>query len=162
MSRRTWLAMRCKPSPRPTPVKSGYKSKPLPRKGGKGKPGKPKWSGTEDDDAEEPKPAGSKTPLIVVGAVALVALIAAGVYFLRGKSGDEPSAKEPAKAEPAPAQPETPQTTEPRDQAPPGTGLPKAPAPARTQRPPAVRPAGFPRLPKRSDSRPRRSAPTAR
>ena len=93
------------PSPRPTPSKSRFKSKPLPKKG-KAKTGKPaRWSGTEDD-AEEPKPASSKTPIIVVAAVALIALIGAGVYFLRGKGASEPAAKEPAKAaEPAPAEP---------------------------------------------------------
>jgi hypothetical protein len=91
------------PSPRPTPSKSRFKSKPLPKKG-KAKTGKPaRWSGTEEG-ADEPKPSSSKTPVIIVGAVALVALIGAGVYFLRGKSGTEPTVKEPTNAEPAPAQ----------------------------------------------------------
>ena len=96
------------PSPRPTPTKSRFKSKPAPKKGYKGKSDKPaKWSTSEEEDAEEPLASSSKTPIIVVGAVALVALIGAGVYFLRGKSSNEgePAAKEQVKAaEPTPAQ----------------------------------------------------------
>jgi hypothetical protein len=121
------------PSPRPTPSKSRFKSKPLPKKG-KAKTGKPaRWSGTEDD-AEEPKPASSKTPIIVVAAVALIALIGAGVYFLRGKGASEPAAKEPAKAaEPAPAEPAP--SEEP-------AALAAKPAPAEAAKPePKVKPA---------------------
>jgi hypothetical protein len=133
---------------RPTPTKSKFKSKPLPKKGYKAKSGKPaKWSTAEEDDADEPKPASSKTPILVVGAVALIALIGAGVYFLRGKSepAGEPTKSEPspAKAEPAPseepaalaAKPVPAEATKPVPAAKPVEKPAKAEKPAATERP---------------------------
>jgi hypothetical protein len=131
------------PGPRPTPSKSRFKSKPLPKKG-KAKTSKPaRWSGTEDD-AEEPKPASSKTPIIIVAAVALIALIGAGVYFLRGKDASEPTAKEPAKAEPAPGDEPTALAAKPAPTEPTRPEPKVAPAekPARAEKPtPAEKPA---------------------
>jgi cytochrome c-type biogenesis protein CcmH/NrfG len=116
---------------RPTPTKSKFKSKPLLKKGNKSKTGKPKWS-TAEEDADEAKPASSKTPIIVVVAVALLALIAASVYLLRGKSGGESTAKEPAKAA---EQPEPTPTEYP-------AALAAKPAPAEAVKPvPAQKPA---------------------
>jgi len=126
------------PSPRPTPTRSKFKSKPLPKKGSKSRPGKPaKWSTAEPvEDSDEPKPSSSKTPIIVVVAVALIALIGASVYFLRGKTGGEPAAKEPAKAEPAPAQ------VEPTPGEEPAALAAKKPTPAEAIKPvPAEKPA---------------------
>lgn len=124
------------PSPRPTPTKSRFKSKPAPKKGYKGKAGKPaKWSTSEEEDADEPKASSSKTPIIVVGAVALVALIGAGVYFLHGKSSieGEPAAKDQVKAaEPTPAQAEPAPSEKP-------AALAEKPAPAKPA--PAEKPA---------------------
>jgi hypothetical protein len=117
------------PSSRPTPTRSKLKSKPLPKKGTKARSGKAGGWSTASEEPEEPKSSSSKTPMIVALAVALAALIGAGVYFLRGKS--EPTAKEPTKTdEPTPAAAEPAPSEEPAALAPKPAPAKPAPAPA--------------------------------
>ncbi len=126
------------PSPRATPSRA--KAKPSSKKGYKPRPAAAgRWS-TAEDDSDEPKPPSSKTPIIVVGAIAAVALISAGVYFLRGK-GESPAQETDKAAEPAHAGP-TPSVETPPLAAKPApaeaTNPPPAEKPAAKERPAAV------------------------
>jgi hypothetical protein len=129
------------PSSRPTPTRSKFKAKPLPKKGAKGRSGKASGWSTANEDAEEPKPTSSKAPMIAAIAVAVLALIGAGVYFLRGHG--EPTTKEPTKtAEPTPAQAEPKPSEEPAALAPKvGFEPPVKPVPAATKPAPTEKPA---------------------
>jgi hypothetical protein len=91
---------------RRTPTKASFKSKVSQKKGFKSRSGTPsKWSTAEDDSTKPTKSSSGKTPIIVVAAVALVAVIGVAVYFMRGSAKTEQPVKEPVAAAPSAAEP---------------------------------------------------------
>jgi hypothetical protein len=122
------------PTSRQTPTK--FKSKPLPKKGQKQRPGTPARWGSSQEEAPEPKPSSSKAPIIAIAAVVLIAVIGVSAFFLRGKGKTEQPAKDTAKiVEPVPAQAEPAASEEP-------AALAAKPTPAAEAKPaPAAKPA---------------------